>query len=571
MHVVTTTREYKGKVYRSHLLRRSYREDGKVKKETVANLTKLGDDIVAMIRQALRGEELVPASSAFDVVRSRHHGHVHAVLTAMKRLGMARLLATRASRNRDLVVAMIASRVVEAQSKLATTRWWETTTLPETTGVSDADEDELYAAMDWLLEHQGNIEKKLAARHLEEDGFVLYDLSSSYFEGKTCSLAARGHNRDRKQGKLQVNYGLMTDGRGCPVSVSVFEGNVGDPKTLLPQVEKIREEFGIERMVLVGDRGMITQRQIDVLKEHEGLRWVTALRPDGLRKLVSGEVIQMGLFDERNLFELTHPDYPGERLVACRNPELARRRAHKRQQLLLATTAELEKVQRMVERGRLRGQGNIGVRVGKVIGKYKVGKHFDLEIEDDRFVFAMNEERVGVEAAVDGVYVIRTNVDRRSLDEAQVVLGYKRLSQVERAFRSFKTIDLKVRPIFHRDANRVRAHIFLCMLAYYVQWHMQEAWRPLLFADEEVDAKAYRDPVAPATRSKSALKKAGTKRLEDGTRAHSFRTLMRHLGTIVRNTCRRGGAPEDEATFDVDTTPDATQRRALTLIEALAP
>ncbi len=566
IHVVTTTRHYKGRTYHSHLLRRSYREGGKVKKETVANLTRLGDEIVALIRTALRGERLVAAEELFEVERSRHHGHVAAVLEAMQRLGFEKLLAARPSRERDRVCAMVAARILEPESKLATTRWWHTTTLPEMLEVADADEQDLYGAMDWLLKRQGRIEKKLAARHLGEGGLVLYDLTSSYFEGSTCPLAAFGHNRDGKKGKLQVNYGLLTDDRGCPVAVSVFEGNVADPKTLLPQVEKVRDQFGIAEMVLVGDRGMISQKQIEVLKERPGVAWITALRSGAIKKLVEGETIQLGLFDERNLFEFTHPDYPGERLVACRNPELAHRRAHKREALLGATEKELEKVSAMVARGRLKGKDKIGLRTGKVIDKHKMAKHFRLEISDGGFSYRRDEERITQEAGLDGIYVIRTSVPAQRMSAEETVRGYKNLSRVEAAFRSLKSIDLQVRPIHHRLADRVRAHIFICMLAYYVKWHMLQAWRPLLFADEEQQAKQTRHPIAPARRSASALRKVHGKTLTDGSQAHSFRTLLHNLSTIVRNTCRRKEAQAKEQTFQLDTIPSPQQRRAMGLL-----
>ena len=571
IHVVTTSRAYKGKTYRSHLLRRSYREDGKVKKETVANITKLGDEIVEVIRRALHGERLVPAEDVFDVLRSPHHGHVHAVLAAMKQLGFESLIASRPSRERDLAVAMVAVRILDPQSKLATTSCWHSTTLPETLGVSDATEDDLYAAMDWLLERQGAIEKKLAARHLDHDGLALYDLSSSYFEGVTCPLAARGYNRDGKKGKLQVNYGLLTERRGCPVAVSVFKGNTADTQTLLPQVKKVRGSFGIERLVLVGDRGMITQTQIDPLKDIEGIDWITALRPEAIRKLIEDRTIQAELFDERNLFEVIHhPDFPGERLVACRNPELASRRAKKRKELLDATRKELEKVRGMVQRGRLKGRDEIGVRVGKGIDKYKVAKHFVLDIRDDAFHFDIDLPKVAAEAALDGIYVVRTSLPQQRLGTDDTVRSYKLLNQVERAFRSLKTVDLQVRPIRHRRENRVRAHILICMLAYYVQWHMIEAWRPLLFWDEDQEAKNTRDPVAPAARSEGALKKAHTRRLDDGSRVHSFQTLLHSLSALVRNKCRRKGAGIDEPTFDVNTTPNPKEQEAYDLIEGIA-
>ena len=552
------------------LLREGYREGGKVKNRTLANLSRLPPEAIDALRRVLKGEKLVNADNAFEVVASLHHGHVQAVLDAMRRLGLANLIASRPSRQRDLVLAMVAARTLEPGSKLGTTRWWHITTLPTLLGVSDADEDELYDAMDWLLERQPLIEKKLAARHLHNDGIALYDLSSSYFEGVTCPLAALGHNRDGKKGKLQVNYGLLTDPRGVPVAVSVFKGNTGDPVTLLPHVEKVREEFGIERFVLVGDRGMITQKQIDALGQIDGIDWIAALRPEAIRKLLAGGALQLGLFDERNLFELAHPDFPGERLVACRNPELAKRRAHKRTSLLEATAVELEKVRGMVARGRLCGQDDIGVRVGKVVNKYKVAKHFRLIIEDARFDFEIDADSVRAEAALDGIYVVRTSLPPERMDADETVRSYKLLSRVERAFRSFKTMDLMVRPIHHRLENRVRAHIFLCMLAYYVLWHMLEAWRPLLFADEDQKARAFRDPVAPAKRGEAAMRKVNTGRQADGSPVHSARTLLGRLSTIVRNACRCPGAKPDAPTFDVDTTPDKTQRKALELLKTIA-
>ena len=697
VHVVTTTRTYKGKTYRSHLLRRSYREDGEVKKETLANLTALGDQVVDLIRRALRGEQLVSVDEVFQVVEngSPRHGDVEAVLLTMKRLGFERLVASRPSRERALVVALVVARILEPRSKLATSRWWHTTTLPAILGVSDADEDDLYAAMDWLYQRQDDIEKKLAARHLDNDALALYDLSSSYFEGVTCPLAKRGHPRDGKKGML--NYGLLTNARGIPVSV--FDGNTGDPKTLLPQVDKMRREFGLQRFVVVGDRGMITQKQVNALRDLEGIDWITALRSETIAKLVKDEALQLSLFDERNLFEITHPDFPGERLVACRNPELAARRAKTRQALLEATVEELSKVRRMTEqdrlvgqaaigehvakvlnrrkvgqhvrvdvgddgfdftidkdqvtaeatrglvkeldkvrrrvergrlsgqaaigecvsaalkvrkvgrhvtaklrddgfdfsvdhervvaeatrglvkeldqvrrrigRGRLHGKDHIGVRVGRVLNKYKVGKHFVHDIRDHGFDFSIDTEKVEAEAALDGIYVIRTSVDKGRLDSDETVRSYKLLTQVERAFRSFKTIALKVRPIFHNLEIRVRTHIFLCMLAYYVEWHMIEAWRPLLFGDEDQAAKATRDPVAPAKRSDAALRKVHTRRLDDGSVVHSFQTLLDDLGSRVRNICRRVGAPPDEPTFDMTTPANPKQQQAYDLLQAI--
>ena len=640
------------------LLRESYRDGARVRKRTLANLSSLPASQIELIRRVLKGETLAGLEDLFEIVPggSRLHGHVHAVLTAMTRLGFASLIGSRPSRQRTLVVAMVASYILRSQSKLATTRWWHTTTLPELLGVTEADEDELYAAMDWLLARQGGIEKKLAGRHLDGDAMALYDLSSSYFEGVTCPLAALGHSRDGKKGTLQVNYGLLTNRHGIPVSVSVFKGNTGDPTTVLPAVAKVRDAFGLERFVLVGDRGMITQTQIEMLRDLEGIDWIGALRPEAIRQLVETGAVQMGLFDERNLFELTHSEFPGERLVACRNPELAKRRAHRRHGLLEATAGELATVKAMVGRGRLtgtdaigarvgkvldgykigrhytvelhdaafevtvdepavladaigdleatsaravtrvarcrthmdaiaakldrvreavahgrlHGQDAIGMRVGRVINKYKVGKHFTLCIGETSFDYEIDQRTVAGEAALDGIYVIRTSLPDQRMTAEQVVLSYKLLSQTERAFRSMKTVDLHVRPIRHRLVPRVRAHIFLCMLAYYVQWHMIEAWRPLLFCDEDTAAKVRRDPVAPATRSPAALAKAHTKRLADGSEVHSLRTLLDCLGGIVRNRCRRTGAAQPESTFDMETAPDAKQRRAYELLKAIS-
>jgi hypothetical protein len=639
------------------LLREGYREGGKVKNRTLANLSKLPPEAIEALRRVLKGERLVSTDEFFEIVEdgSPAHGHVEAVITAMQRLGFASLVSSRSSRQRDLVIAMVAARILKPQSKLATTRWWSSTTLPDALGIGDADEDELYGAMDWLLERQGSVEKKLAARHLENGGLALYDLTSSYFEGLTCPLAALGHNRDGKKGKLQVNYGLLANEQGIPVAVSVFDGNSGDPKTLLPQVDKVREQFGIGKFVLVGDRGMITQKQVDALREIEDVDWLSALRPEAIRKLVDGGWIQMGLFDERNLFELEHPDWPGERLIACRNPELAERRTAKREALLDATAVELDKVRRMVGRGRLQGkkaigdrvskvlkqyrvgkhfiveiradgfdynvdeqslaaeaakgtegapalaasrlqrytrhiqsitkkldkvrrrieQGQlhgkdkIGVRVGRVINKYKVAKHFVLHIEDNSFDFEVDQLKVDAEAALDGVYVVRTSVPKQTMDADQAVRSYKQLSTVERAFRCLKSVDLMVRPIRHRLEDRVRAHILLSVLAYYVQWHMIEAWRPLLFTDEDQKAKTSRDPVAPAKRSEDALQKVATKRLDDGSPTHSFQTLLHHLGEIVRNTCRCPNAGPDAPTFYKTTSPNAKQHQALDLLRTI--
>jgi len=556
-HVVTTTRQYKGKVYRTHLLRRSYREGGSVKNETLGNLSHLPESLIDIIRRALQGETFVAAGEAFEVIGSRAHGHVHAVALAMQHLGLAALLGSKPSRSRELVLAMIAARIVAPSPKLATTRWWHTSTLAEDFGVADANEDDLYAAMDWLLGRQEAIEKKLAARHLSAGGLVLYDLSSSYFEGTTCPLAKLGYNRDGRKGLLQVNYGLLTDARGCPVAVSVHEGNVADSATFLPEVQRLREHFGIEQLVMVGDRGMIGHAAIAELREMAGIGWITALKNASMRTLVEQGQLQLGLFDERNLIELASPDYPGERLVACRNPELAKLRTHKREALLAATEKNLQAIKARVDVGRLTGADAIGLRVGKVINQYKVAKHFELAIDDNSFTFARKHEAIAAEAALDGIYIIRTSVDAQRMQAADCVRNYKALANVERAFRSLKTVDLKVRPIHHRTADRVRAHILLCLLAYYVEWHMREAWRELMFADTDQAAKVTRDPVAPASRSKKALDKAARHTLDDGTPVHSFSTLMAELATIVRNTCRTPSAGPNAPTFDIVTTPSA--------------
>lgn len=553
----------------TYLLRESYRIGKKVRKRTLANLSALADEQIEAIRAVLAGVAMRPVEELFEVVRSRSHGAVQAVRVAMQRLGFEGLIASRASPERERVCAMVAARVLEPHTKLATTRWWHTTTLAEEYGVEGADEGDLYAAMDWLLERQGAIERKLAARHLREGALALYDLSSSYFEGTHCPLAKIGHNRDGKRNKLQVNYGLLTNRAGCPVAVSVYEGNTGDAKTLMPQVSKLREEFGLERVVLVGDRGMISQKAIGELRELEGFSWITALKSSQIRSLVEGEALQLGLFDERQLFELTHAEYPGERLIACRNPELAKLRAHKRQSLLEATQKELEKVRASVTAGRLSGKAKIGVRIGRVVNKYKVAKHFELTVEDRSFGFKILEEKVAAEAALDGIYVIRTNVPKRQLGTADAVRSYKGLCEVERAFRSLKTVDLKIRPIHHRLEDRVRAHIFLCMLAYYVEWHMREAWRELLFADEDLEAKNDRDPVAPAQRSPEALEKIAERTLEDGSPVHSFRTLLQDLATVVRNTCITRGTKTASPAFKMVTTPTDTQHRALQLLRQI--
>ena len=565
-HVVTTKRRYKDLVYCTHLLRRSYREDGKVKNETLGNLSHLPEALIDLIRRSLKGETFVSSDLAFAISSSRAHGHVQAVSLAMQRLGFTSLLASKPCPERDLVAAMVASRIICPTTKLATTRLWHTSTLATEFGVTDATEDDLYAAMDWLLAGQHRIQKKLAARHLKEDALVLYDLSSSYFEGSHCPLAKLGYSRDGKRGTLQVNYGLLTDERGCPVAVSVHAGNTSDSTTFMPEVKRLREDFGIKRMVMVGDRGMISQKAIDEMSMDSDVAWITALRSSAIRTLMAQGRVQMGLFDERNLLEISSPDFPSERLVACRNPELAKLRVHTRDDLLAATEKNLERIKARVDAGKLVGQDKIGVAVGKVVNQYKVAKHFELTIADDGFTYTRKTDSIAAEAALDGLYIIRTSVKAERMDAPTCVRTYKSLAQVERAFRSIKTMDLKVRPIHHRLENRVRAHIFLCMLAYYVEWHMRQAWAPLLFADEDQAVKLVPDPVAPAERSDAAMKKVLSRTLDDGSPVHSFQTLMAHLQSIVRNTCCTQKNGTDAPTFELITTPTDKQKRALELI-----
>jgi hypothetical protein len=554
------------------LLRESIREGKRIKKRTLANLSALTLEQAEAIRLVLKGEQLAPADGSLECIRSLPHGHVEAVRTAMRRLDFDKLIDGKASRERDLIVAMVAGRIIAPQaSKLAMTQALADTTLAEDLGVADAHEDELYAATDWLIERQDKIEKRLARRHLKEGGLVLFDLTSSSFEGVTCPLAKIGYSRDGKPGTLQVNYGLLADSRGCPVAVSVFEGNTADPKTLLPQVEKLRDSFGIASLVMVGDRGMISNVQIEAMRKMEGVDWIAALKSGAIATLLNAGQLQPDLFDERNLISFTSEDYPGERLVACRNPELARLRAAKRKDLIAATSRELEKVAGMVASGKLSGRDKIGVRVGKVIGKYKMAKHFDLDIQDAALTFSVNEKRIAAEAALDGIYVIRTSAAEAAMSAEAAVLNYKRLAEVERAFRTLKGVDLQVRPIRHRLEERVKAHIFLSMLAYYVQWHLAEAWKPLLFADEAPAGEAREcDPVAPAKRSAAALAKTQSRRLADGAPALSFRGLLTHLATIVRNTMRPKNPKPGMGTFTLTTEANPKQRQALDLAAAIA-
>ena len=555
------------------LLRESYRQGGKVRKRTLANMTHWPPHVVEGLRSLLKGGQVIQAAEGFEIVRSLPHGHVAAVLGTLRRIGLDKLIARRGGWQQDLVVGMIVARVLDPRSKLATARGLsgETafTSLGEVLGISDADENDLYDAMDWLLKRQDRIEQALGKRHLREGTLVLYDVTSTYFEGRSCPLAKLGHSRDGKKGKLQIVIGLLCDVEGRPVGVEVFDGNTGDPTTLASQVRKIRHRFGIRRVVLVGDRGMITEARIrEDLQEIEGLDWITALRAPAIAKLVQEGSLQPSLFDQRDLAEIRSPGYPGQRLVVCHNPLLAAERGRKRQELLAATEKELAKIAAAVQRERrpLRGEGPIGQRVGKVLNRFKVGKHFRTEYTDDSFRYERQEEKITAEAALDGFYVVRSSLPPGTLDPAQLVGAYKGLSKAERAFRRLKTMDLHVRPIYHHLPDRVRAHVLLCMLAYYVEWHMRQAVAPILFDDEDPAAgEAMRSsPVGPAKRSPKAQGKAERKRTEQDEPVHSFQTLLADLATITKNRIQLN-VPGAEP-FEKITQPTAFQQRALSLL-----
>jgi transposase len=558
------------------LLRESFRQNGKVKSRTIANISHLQSQQIEALRLALAGSLPMggaPLPDAFHIARSLPHGHTAAVLGCLRNLRLDAVLDAAPSRERDLVVAMIVARILEPTSKLATARGWHADTLSSSLGdllhLESADEAELYRAMDWLLPRQARIEQELARRQLAGGGLVLYDLTSTYFEGRHCPLAKLGHSRDDKSGKPQIVFGLLTNAQGCPVAVEVFAGNTGDPKTVASQIDKLRTRFGLQDVVLVGDRGMLTSARIrqDLPAAH-GIQWISALRANQIQKLAKDERLQMSLFDQTDLVEIAHPDFPGERLIACFNPLLAEERARKRPELLAATEKHLEKIAAATKRARrpLRGKHNIGVRAGKTLNRYKMGKHFQLRIEDDSFHYERKTANIEREQSLDGIYVIRTSVKPEALSGPQVVASYKSLSGVERAFRSLKTVDLPIRPIHHRLPDRVRAHIFLCMLAYYVEWHMRQLLAPLLFdEDDKPQAQAARSSiVAPAARSSSAKRKAYTKLTADGLPVHSFQTLLADLATIAKNKIQ----PTDKATsaFEMLTRPTPLQQRAFDLL-----
>ena len=559
------------------LLRESFRQDGKVKKRTIANLSKWPDHLVEGLRVLLNGGiALRSPNELLSILRSLPHGHVAAVLGSLRKLSLHPLIARPASRERDLVVAMIVARVVDARSKLATARGLHPETAVSSLGhllqLGAVNENELYAAMDWLLARQHGIEKRLAKRHLQDNTLMLYDLTSSYFEGHTCPLARRGHSRDGKRGTLQIVFGLLCTAAGCPIAVEVFEGSTGDPKTVAAQVDKIRNRFGLQRVVLVGDRGMLTGARIrEDLQGIDGLRWITTLRAPTIRKLIKAGAVAQTMFDERDLAEISSPDFPGERLIVCRNPILAEQRQRKRQELLASTEKELTPIVTATQRAKdpLRGAAKIGVRVGKVINHYKVGKHFITSITDDSFSFTRDLDKIAAEEELDGLYIVRSNVEPELFDAEQTVTAYKDLAKVERAFRSMKTVDLKVRPIYHRSADRVRAHVFLCMLAYYVEWHMRSKLAPVLFDDHDRAAgeRLRESVVQPAQRSPAAHRKAASKRTDDDLPVHSFRSLMSELGTLTANRVRM---VDSGATFTMHSEPTKLQQRCFDLLEVSA-
>jgi Transposase DDE domain len=555
------------------LLRESYREGGKVRKRTLCNLSDWPTAYIEGLRGVLKGGTVIPADrDAFTVIRSLPHGHVAAALGTARKIGLDRILGPGSDRCRDLILAVLVGRIVEPASKLATARALSPATaassLGELLGLGEVDEDELYQALDWLLERQPAIEATLAKRHLTNGTLVLYDVSSSYMEGRCCPLAKRGYSRDGKKGTLQIVYGLLCAPDGCPIAIEVFEGNTADPMTLATQIEKLKQRFNLDHVVLVGDRGMVTQARITEDIKSAGLDWISSLRAPAIRELVEGGALQLSLFDQRDMASITAPDFPGERLVVCRNPDLAAQRTRKREDLLAATECDLAPIRAAVARRRdpLRGTAEIALAVGKVINKHKMSKHFDLDITDTAFSFARKTAEIAAEAATDGVYVIRTSLPKKAFDDAATVRSYKSLAFVERAFRCIKTVDLQVRPVYHRLADRVRAHVFLCMLAYYLEWHMRQRLAPMLFDDTDKEAaEALRaSMVAQAQRSPAAVHKQTTGLTEDGLPVHSFRTLLADLATVARNTITTAITPNYPLT--VVTRPTTIQHKAFQLL-----
>jgi len=574
VHIETVTKSHKGKTYTSILLRRTYREDGKVKHETLGNLSDLPPDVLDFMRGRLNGElEEATPSGPFQIVRSLPHGNVAAVLQTAKNIGLDQLLGSRRCRERDLVLAMIVSRVLSPRSKLSACAALQAetaqSTLAEELRLGDVDVHELYAAMDWLLDRQKRIENKLAKKHLQGGVLVLFDVSSSYYTGRKSAFVTHGYSRDHRGDQPQIVYGLLCDGEGRPIAVEVFPGNTADPVTFTQIVARVRNRFGIKRVVFVGDRGMITSARIDEdLRGVDGLDWISALRSEGIRKLIKGKLVQRSLFDERDLAEITSDDFPGERLIVCRNPQLAEERARKREALLQATEKQLEPIRKATLRKRspLRGQDEIGLRVGKIIGKHKMQKHFQLTITEKSFSFQRNNQKIKDEALLDGLYVVRTSVKSDTMPAVRVVETYKSLSRVERAFRCLKTVDLQLRPIYHHKDERIRAHVFLCMLAYYVEWHMRERLREVLFDDcDTASASASRTSVVgPSVRSEVAKRKDATRRTPSGHPVKSFQDLLRDLATLTRNRIR---IADYDAIYDKLTAPTAYQQHVFNLLQ----
>ncbi|MGH9293246.1 MAG: IS1634 family transposase [Acidimicrobiales bacterium] len=565
MHVVTTRRHYKETVYETHLLRRTFRKDGKVKNETLANLSHLPPEALEAVRRVLHGEHLVADTDVFSITRSLRHGDGAAVLGMARRLGLSTLLGP-SSPICDVALGLICAQVLEPQSKAAYTSWFSDTTMGVDLGLLGLHTDALYEAMDFLFGEKERIETALVSRYLGDGSFVCYDLSSSFVEGSHNELAAFGHSRDGKRGRRQIEYGVVATREGLPVAIEVFPGNTADPKSFIEIVEATKARFGLSRVLFVGDRGMITSARIAALKDAGGFGWVTALRSAEIKALVVNGAIQQSLFDEVNLAEIAHPDYEGERLVACKNPFLAAERARKREALLVATEDDLEKVAAAVSSGRLRDPGKIGLRAGRVLNRHKMAKHFEIEITDGAFSYSRRTEAIEAEAALDGIYVIRTSESAESLSPDAVVATYKSLANIERDFWTMKSVDLHIRPIRHRLADRVRAHAFICLLAAHLVWHLRRAWAPLTFRDEAPPERA--DPVAPAVRSASASAKAAARRRRDGQEVRPFQGLLDHLGTLTRNTCK---VPGTTVTFERLAEPTETQRRAFELIDIPVP
>jgi hypothetical protein len=554
------------------LLREAFREGGKIRKKTVANLTHWPEHLVKGLRHLLSGQTLVPKDQVLRIERSKPHGHVDALLTFMRHIGLEKMIRSTPGKERDLVMAMLVERLLHSSSKLATTRLWNSSTLGEEMEVEACDENDLYTALDWLLDRQERIEGKLAARHLQEGSYALYDVSSSYFEGSHCPLAAFGHNKDGKRGKKIVVYGLLTDRLGCPVSLHAYPGNTSDPNTMADQVRALKERFGLTQVTLVGDRGVLTQARIDALGATPGIGFLSALRSTSIRAWVENGDIQMSLFDTQNLCEIASEEYPGERLVACFNPLLCAERARKRQALLEATEEKLEAIAKDVGRRKekLLNKEDIALRVGRVIDRYKMRKHFDLVFGDGFLSFARDTASIEREAALDGIYVLRTNVKKEVLSAEDTVVSYKSLSQVERAFRSMKGMDIRIRPIRHFTEDHVRAHLFLCMLAYYVEWHLRRALGALLYDDTGLDLERWvRDPVKPAKGSRSAAEKKKTGEVVDGFAVHSFETMLVELATRCRHTCSTPGS--QGMTFTMETEPTPWQTKVMDLLKAYAP